>query len=180
MLRCRVALGWQGDLHSTMELDSPLPVAQLVPNWVVREKRDAALALINAPDFDPRKMVVLESSPGIVADQDGVSGPAEVVDSSTDWVEIRTTTPAPNILLITNNFSAGWRVVPLETTSQTQYRIIPANFTLMAIPLRAGSHHLRIEYLPMAFRVGKWISIIAVLGYAGIFSGWLIRRRQRV
>jgi len=178
MLRCRIALGWQGDLRSTMELDSPLPVAQLVPNWVVREKRDAALALINAPDFDPRKMVVLESSPGIVADHDGVSGPAEVVDSSTDWVEIRTTTPGPNILLITNNFSAGWRVVPLEATSQTQYQIIPANFTLMAIPLQAGSHHLRIEYLPTAFRVGKWISIIALLGYAGIFSGWLIRRRQ--
>jgi len=179
MLRCRFGLVWKGDTPTAFELLSPLPVAQLVPNWVVEEKRDSELALINASDFNPRKTVVLESSPGIVPGENGVSGPAEVVDSSTDWVEIRTTTPTPTMLLITNNYSPGWRVVPLETTSQSSYQILPANYTLMAIPLQAGSHHLRIEYLPTAFRVGKWISILALLGYAGIFFGWVIRSTNR-
>ena len=153
-------------------------MAQLVPHWVVAENRNSALAMINSPAFDPRKTVVLESAPGIQTSQDNVSGPAEVVKSSTDWVEIRTTVPSPNLLLVTNNYSTGWRIVPLEPSGQAQYQILPANHTLMAIPLQAGTHHLRIEYLPAAYRIGKWISIAAWLGYVGVLGGCL-RRDQR-
>jgi hypothetical protein len=176
MLRCRFALQWQGDVPTVAEIFSPLPVAQLVSNWVVLPVRDDALHMIDSNDFDPRKTVILESSPGVDPSEDGVRGPAEVVASSTDWVEIRTTIPTPAMLLITNNYSTGWRVIPLETTSQTDYRIIPANYTLMAIPLQAGSHHLRIEYRPAAFVIGKWISIAALIGYAACLLGVAIQK----
>jgi hypothetical protein len=178
MLRCRFGLEAVNGLPTAIELASPLPIAQLVPHWVITPDRNTALATINSNDFNPRRTVVLESSPGIDEIDGNVRGPADVVDSSTDWVEIRTSVPSPNLLLITDNYSTGWRVVPLQDSSQTNYRILPANHTLMAIPLQAGQHHFRIEYLPTAYRVGKSISIAAWLAYVGVLGGWCYGRNH--
>lgn len=173
MLRCRLALSVLADGSPTVqELPSPLPVAQLVPDWTICPDRNKAIAAICADDFDPRKRILLESDPGFVPSADAVSGPAEVVDSSTDWLEVKTTVPAPCILLITNNYSTGWRVVPLETAGQSDYRIIPANYTQIGIPLQAGSHHLRIEYMPQAFVIGKWISTASLAIYTLLLMGY--------
>jgi hypothetical protein len=179
MLRCGLALGVQGNNAFVQDIPFPLPVAQLVPHWRVAEDRDSALATINSNDFDPRKMVVLESSPGIDPSDDAVSGPADVVASTTDSVEIRTTIPAPGLLLITDNYSAGWHATALDGSTQSTYQILPANYTLMAIPLQAGTHHLRIEYLPAAYRIGKWISIPAWLAY-GVAIAFLWSRRRKI
>ena len=35
------------------------------------------------------------------------------------------------------------------------------NYTLRAIPLAAGKHHLLVEYAPPAYTFGKWCSILA-------------------
>jgi hypothetical protein len=177
MLRCRLALIWPPSGPGVLRIASPLPIAQIVPNWVVRPNRDDALQLINAKDFNPRRTVVLEVSPGIMPTAGAPQGQAQVIATSINWLEIRTTIPVPEMLLITDNYSTGWRIRPLETSSQSTYQILPANHTLMGIPLQAGFHHLRIEYLPAAFIAGKWISIFAVLGYGTILFGWLIRRR---
>ena len=55
---------------------------------------------------------------------------------------------------------------------------MPANFILRAVPLAAGRHRLRIEYSPKAFRVGKWVSIVSLIIYAG-FLGWHLRQRKK-
>ncbi len=178
MLRCCLALSVQGATPIVQEIPDALPIAQLVPSWTIAPDRDSALATVNSNDFDPRKTVVLESSPGIDPSERAVSGPADVVASSTDSVEIQTTIPAPELLLITDNYSNGWHAIPLEGSTQNTYEILPANHTLMAIPLQAGAHHLRIQYLPTAFRVGKWVSIVAWIGYcAAIFFPWRILQK---
>jgi len=69
------------------------------------------------------------------------------------------------MLLITDTYSKGWRVKPLAGSIQNHYRIMPANYALMAIPLTAGKHHCRLEYQPKSFVVGKWISLSALAIY---------------
>ena len=74
--------------------------------------------------------------------------------------------PHPAILLITDAYSNGWRAQPLEGSAQHAYQVLPANYTLQAVPLSAGHHHLQLEYLPAAYQKGKWISLVSLLAFA--------------
>lgn len=185
MLRCRYVLSEKDDEAMISEIPDPLPVAQLVPRFVVKESRDAVLRAVLDPTFDPLEEVVLETAPSPLPSRLAKGGPAHVVASSTDWVEIKAHTDVDCLLLVTNNFSKGWRATPVPPAtrgSQEAYTIMPANHTLMAIPLAAGDHHLRIEYAPAAFRIGAWVTIASLGGYAACLSGWAIcyARRRRV
>src|SRR5205823_14036105 len=118
-----------------------------------------------SPSFIPTLRVVLETEPAIRPAGSIDPGTVTVSNLTTDSLEVRAEVKSPAILLITNNYSKGWRVVPLETSAQREYQIMPANWTLQAIPLSAGKHHLRIEYAPAAFRIGAWVSGIALILY---------------
>jgi uncharacterized membrane protein YfhO len=101
-----------------------------------------------------------------------------VVAESTDFLDIKADLRSPALLLVTDGYSAGWRAAPLEPGPQARYDVLPADYVLRAIPLAAGRHHLRLEYSPSAFRVGRWISAASLLGYAGLWIFWA-RRKSR-
>jgi hypothetical protein len=149
-------------------LSDPLQPAQLIGN-VVTVGHDAVLHLLESGQFDEHRTVVLEDVPKI--------SPAGAVDSgtvtkcqrlSTDEIEIEADVRAPAILLVTDNFTRGWHLRPLEPAPQQDYQIMPANYTQIAIPLAAGHHHLLLEYLPTAFRLGRAVSIAAVLAFSAL------------
>jgi len=81
-------------------------------------------------------------------------------------------------LLITDNYSRGWQVRSLKPGAQKEYEILPANYTLMAIPLAAGEHLLRVAYRPLPFVIGAWVSAIAWLGFGGLIGFVFLRRRK--
>lgn len=175
MLRCRYVLFDKDGEALVSQIPDPLPVAQLVPRFVVKESRDETLRAVLDPTFDPLEKVVLESAPSPLPSRLAKGGPAHVVASSNDWVEIKARTDVDCLLLITNNFSKDWRATPVTRGPQQAYTIMPANHTLMAIPLTAGEHHLRIEYAPVAFRVGAWVTVVSLAVYAACLMAWLAR-----
>jgi hypothetical protein len=146
-------------------LTNPLAPAQLMSN-AITVKQDAVLPLIASGQLDWHNTVVLEQQPNIV--------PASAVNSgtvtkcqrlNTDETEIEADVRSPAILLVTDNYSRGWHVRPLDTTSQQDYQILPANFTQIGIPLAVGHHHFILQYIPAAFRVGRAVSLAAVLAF---------------
>jgi hypothetical protein len=38
--------------------------------------------------------------------------------------------------------------------------------------LKAGKHHFLLEYKPLAFEAGKWVSIASLILYVGMLLGW--------
>jgi hypothetical protein len=120
------------------------------------------------PSFDPEKTVILDAPPDLSPAGGDVSGSIEIDDLSTDQVEIKGSVPAPAILLITDAYSSGWHAKPLPGSSQQSYQVIPADYAFRAIPLSAGTHHLLMEYRPLAWVIGKWISIASLLAYAAL------------
>src|SRR5262249_2878707 len=89
-------------------------------------------------------------------------------DSSPGHLTIEAEVRQPAILLVTDNYFKGWRIQSLPGSSQSHYDILPANYCLRAVPLAAGTHHLRMDYLPTGFAVGRWVSGIALT----IFVAW--------
>ena len=170
---------WRGEKGRELaEVDpNPLPQALLVQEYAVIPERDARLAAMRAPTFNPRDTVILEEEPNPRPDLTETRGRVAVVDESTDHLTIEADLPGAAILLVTDAYAPGWRAWTLGDGPQERYEVMPANHTLRAIPLAAGRHRLHIEYLPWGYRVGRWVSIVSVLAFAGAVMAY--RRRHR-
>jgi hypothetical protein len=146
-----------------------LPRMQLVNHWEVIPDGQKILNAMFNPSFDPVKKVFLESVPDLVSAHEGVGGEVEWKDLSTDKIEIKARTTRPSLLLITDNYSAGWKAESLLGSAQSKYLVMPGDYFLRVIPLNAGMHHFILEYRPTAFEVGKWVSILFCILYFGVF-----------
>jgi hypothetical protein len=177
MLRCALVC-FDPKLPPSRVPGTPLPLALLISDWVQLDSRDLILSYMTHDGFDPASTVVLESPPGIkTAPAAAPPGAVRTSRPDTDTIEIEAVVNRPAILLVTTNYSSGWRIIPIES-AQPQYQIQPANWTQIAIPLERGRHRLTLEYSPLAFRVGRWVSIFALLVF-GVTSLLLMRRSIR-
>jgi hypothetical protein len=165
VLRC--ALLMPGDLGGRVyPIDHPLPHLMLVDHCTLAANSEAALAAVMAEGFDPRADVVLEERPDPMPVKSPGGGTVQLTGETTDELEIEADVPAPVVLLITDAYSAGWRAVAMDDSSQKAYRVLPVDCCLRGIALSAGHHHLRVEYLPAGLTAGAWISAISLAGYA--------------
>jgi hypothetical protein len=154
-----------------------LPRMLLVYDWEV--KRDAAgiLPALFEPAFDPLRKVFLESDAGFPTSEEGPEGKVRWKDLNTDQIEIEVETPRNAILLVTDNYSSGWRAVSLSDGHSESYRVMPANYFLRAVPVRAGRHRFLLEYRPWVFEIGKWVSLLSGLLYVGMLIMLFKQRR---
>jgi hypothetical protein len=156
-------------------MPNPLAHLELFSDWTPAATSDAALAKVLDQKFNPRQSLVLEQPPSpLPAAGPGPAGWARIVNQSVDDLEIEADLSRPQILLVTDAYSTGWRVMPLDETSQNSYSVLPADYCLRAIPLSAGHHHFRLEYRPESIRIGATVSAVSVAIYAVM---WLIRVR---
>ena len=175
LLRCRYLFSPE----SLMEANhGELPVftysaANLAPRLAVISDvrvlagRDAIFAALRDPAFDPHHTVILEGPPAPApAVGTGPAGTAKLLAETTDSLTIVAELARPAVLVISDTFCSGWTVRSLLPASAKQsgqpppadYRILPADYCLRAIPLGAGHHLLQVSYRPLAFVVGAWIS----------------------
>jgi hypothetical protein len=154
----------------------PLDRLVLVGSYQVRAQRDSILRAMGAASFDPGKEVILEQPPDPAPVEGETQGLAKIVKEGTDFIDIEADLPNPSVLLVTDAWADGWRAVPLGGSSQSRYRLVPADYALRAVALGRGHHHLRIEYAPRLFYVGAIISALA--WPAWIFALVLLRRKK--
>ena len=83
----------------------------------------------------------------------------------------------PTLLLITDTYSRYWRAVALPGSSQSEYQVLLADYTLMAVPLSTGHHAIRLEYAPSGWTIGRWISLGALALYL-CAAGWFLAARK--
>jgi len=183
MLRCRYVFIPEGFKTRIEETKDVLPRLQLVRDWTIITGRDRIFAAMSQPSFDPRRQVILETMPAPAPIKTSAAanreiGAAHVVEASTDHLTIEADLAQPAILLVTDNYSDGWRAVALAGSAQREYQVLPANYILRAIPLNAGHHRLRLEYAPLAFRVGRAISLVSLALYLALLV-WHWRKRGR-
>jgi hypothetical protein len=178
MLRNRYVLVSEGGEQTFKEIPSSLSRLELIQDWVLLPQRDRIFAAMNQPAFDPRQQVILETRPDPAPAKGKAKGTATITEEGTDYLIVEANLPAPAILLITDNYSRDWRAVALPGSSQEHYDLLPANYILRAIPLSGGNHRLRIEYEPLGYRIGKWISLVSLIFFAGLVLAIGCRQRR--
>jgi hypothetical protein len=166
MLRCRYAIERSDDpALKPIEFPSSMPRVTLIRQYRVVSDRDGILDAMLRRPFDPAQEVILESRPDPAPAPSAEPGQARVTDSSTDSLVIEADLVQPAILLVTDNYDKAWRARGLPGSSQSRYEVMPADYTLRAIPLSAGHHAILMEYAPEGFRIGRWISIVSAAAY---------------
>jgi hypothetical protein len=145
------------------EFNDVMSRVQLISAYKIGSTRDNIFRAMGNATFDPRKTVILEKMPDIESATTIARGICEVINESVHGITIKANLSVPAILLITENYSPGWKTTSLRAGIQRTYEIMPANYTLMAIPLSAGEHLFKLEYMPRAFTLGKWLSSISLI-----------------
>jgi hypothetical protein len=172
MLRCRFQFALAMGRVVISEATNAMPRLQLVSRFRVMPRRDDIFAALTNAAFNPREEVILETAPDPEPRATANAGTVSLLESSTDYLTLEADVQSPSILLITDTYAKGWRARPLAGTVQSLYRVLPANYCLRAIPLAAGHHHLRLEYRPADFVIGKWVSIVALMVFTGLLALW--------
>lgn len=178
MLRVRYVVAVQGgSMRIYPGINPPLHRLELVGSYQVRGQRDAILHAMGSASFDPRKEVILEHRPDPAPVAVETPGRARIVREGTDFIDIEADIANPSILLVTDAWAEGWRAVALDGSSQTSYRLVPADYALRAVALGRGHHYLRLEYAPRLFYIGAWLSALTWLAW--IAALLLLRRARR-
>lgn len=144
----------------------PFPRALLFHS-VETASQGALLKRLTDPAFDFRRTLLVEEPLTTIMEP---SGPESItlLSSSINALELRAVTTAPAVLLITDAYDKGWNATSLERDKPHDYRIIPANHTLIGIPLEAGDHHIRLEYRPRTLYAGMALSCLGLLLLAAL------------
>jgi hypothetical protein len=160
----------------TFAPSSLLPRVLFVDDAAVVEGPAASLAAVFDPSFRPLERVVLESIPSPAPVKGGAVLFRETKREQ-GTLEIEVVLDRPCIMVVTDAYSAGWRVRPL-TAAQKEYTVLPADHALRAVPLSAGTHKLLLEYAPRSVTIGFVVSAIAWATFLGAAVGHAIQRRR--
>lgn len=194
LLGVQTVLTWRKELFVPSELLAEFPQAtdttylhrltELHPRaWLVQNVQTAddatALALLadHSFDLDTTAILPLDSEPIAVT-----GAPGQPV--------IRTDRPAPNrlhialadnpggLLVIGENWLPGWHANSQYPIPNTQYPVLRANLTQLAIPVPPGDLTVELVYWPPALTWGLAISGSALLLVTAAFLLHLRRRRR--
>jgi hypothetical protein len=116
---------------------------------------DGALALLQRPDFDPLRTVVLHDRSDLPAGApDAVVRPAEVVEETPTMVRLRVERPTPGWLVALQPFYPGWTA----TVDGRPVDLTRANVGFTALPAPAGRSEVILRYDPLSVRAGLAVS----------------------
>jgi hypothetical protein len=151
---------------------TPLPHVLLVDQVHLMAGRETILHAMMDPKFDPWRQVILEEQPNItpLAGSDP-AGTVRITSQTSDYLDITADLSRPAVLLVTDAYSKYWTVTSHRGNAQADYQVLPADYTLRAVPLAAGHHEIRLQYVAPAWKASEAVTclaLLAFLAYAGL------------
>lgn len=147
--------------HQLRENTNALPRFFLAAETRAAESREAALALLAAPDFDPRRLAIIEApSPALPA------SPGEVIVEAygSSRVRLRVDASGPAFLVSSETYYPGWHA---EIDGQPS-PIILTNVAFRGLAVPAGTHTVTMRFQPsilwwsLALSAISWFSLAAM------------------
>ncbi|MCC6445524.1 MAG: YfhO family protein [Armatimonadetes bacterium] len=153
-------------------LKNAFPRAWIAPEAIWIPERLQILSHLNRPGFDPRKTVVLQ---GEGPSRTGGPGTARVLRRTPNRAVLQADAPRGGWLVLADTCAPGWQA---DLDGQP-VPIHPANYMLRAVWLPPGSHRVTFAYAPTSFRLGAYLSLLALAGLASAAGLRLSLKKSR-
>jgi len=144
--------------------DEWLPRAILLRRQIVMRDEDAVFDYITSKKFDPKKEIIFEDNIEIdnvansnieIPEKDRV----DILEYEPSRVNIDVSCKKEAFLLLSDTYYPGWKAY----IDNKEAKIYRANYFLRAVKVPQGEHLVEFIYDPLSFRIGAFISIIALL-----------------
>ena len=142
-------------------------------DYKIETNKEKIFELLSRKDFNIFNTVVLEKQPQYEVKDKG-DYKLNILYFDENSIEFECKTNKPAIILYTDNYSRGWRAYNLDN-SKEKYEIICADYIYKAISINEGNHKIRIEYKPLSFIIGMWISIVSWIIFISFFIFFYIK-----
>ncbi|MBI4811618.1 MAG: YfhO family protein, partial [Ignavibacteriales bacterium] len=137
-----------------------VPRAYFVYQTTIITDEEKIKEFMSSDSFDPLKIVVLEENPDLSLNEiiDSSNSKAEIISYSLNLITLKVSTRKNGYLVVSEIFYPGWNAY-IDGKLEKVYR---ANWSLRAIPVRAGDHSIEIRFEPESFYRGAWITFITI------------------
>lgn len=132
-------------------------------------------AYMESDAFNPSHTVVFEEDPHFATEQGGDSTtPAVSITSyKLNSITLNVSTAKSGFLVLSEIYYPGWKAY-VDGSPRRVYR---ADWSLRAIPIEKGSHHIEFLFEPESYRHGSWITL-GTIGFSVIGIVYLTRKRK--
>ncbi len=163
------------------EADSVPPYVRVMAG-AAKAPEDQIRAAIPDTRFPVRRVVLYPDTASVSpAGLDStVPGPSPVQARVAAWepgkmrVELSGGAPTQQYLLVSENWYKDWQA----TVDGRPATVLRGQYALLSVVLPSGAKVVELEYRSAAYRKGRLISLISLLGVAGLFGAAWVRRRR--
>jgi Bacterial membrane protein YfhO len=137
--------------------------------WVASEQRvvgdsERALRAVGDPDWDPRRVAVLEEPvPNL---EGGSGGDAWLVEYEPERVVVDVVSRGHGLLVLSDLFYPGWTA----RVDGREVDVERADYLLRGVPLPDGRHRVEFRYEPLSWRIGWILSLVALLALLALVA----------
>lgn len=153
--------------------DDALPRAYWVPNWRPAESLEAAMTILDAPDFRPARTCVVQAGekaakalaakvPESSEDTDGASLACAILQDQPETVVLHVNCPREGIVVLADTFAPGWRA----EVNGNAVPVLRVNGLFRGVAVAAGDNTVTFHYRPLDFYAGLGISIVTAAALA--------------
>lgn len=121
--------------------------------------------------FNPKEAVLLAEPTNLPPGEPKQAGTATISSYMNNRVEIITSAPATQMLVLTDTYFPGWTA----TVDGRKEKILKADWTFRAVSVPAGKHMVVFSYEPSSFSWGLKSSMMSVL----IFIGFILTLKRK-
>lgn len=171
-------LQWEGNGWQIYRNRNVLDRIMLFGKYKVQKNTGDILKTLYSPDFNYHKILLLEEDPGSsFTIQNDAKSMVKVLEYTPNRIKIQTNSSTDQLLFVSDNYFPGWRA----TVDGKDIKILRANYTFRAVPVKKGEHIVVMSYLPKSFIIGVAVSatVLAGLLIAGVYVALLQKRNKK-
>lgn len=160
---------YSGDVKIYENLDV-MPRAFLVQGWQWQPDVEGSVAAMAEAGFDAWQEAVIVGE-GAAEAGNGQAGEARIVTYRAQEVVVQTISDAPSLLVVTDAFYTGWEA----TVNGEPVEVHQVDGMFRGVFLPAGEHEVHFWFQPWTFRIGRWITLGALLVWVSGLAFLLVR-----
>ncbi len=168
----RFSLLWQDNGFMIFENKKAFARAFLVSEVISTTSDQEAISLIYDPQTDLSKKIILQEKTERLIPDYSSQGAVKITEYQPSRVAIRTSTDAPQFLVLSDAYYPGWQA----TINGVPTKIYRADYALRAVLAPAGESEVVFTYRPKSFTYGSLVSGISLLFVVAII---FIRRKEK-